>query len=217
MIKAVILDVDGVLVDSEPLHVEAWKRFCKKKGFHLSDEQLQNAVGLYDGEAVRFWFGRDLSGKEVDKIVREKFDEYYALLSEKFPTFPGVADCVKALAGEFRLAIASSEWRASIGLVTRRLGIKEYIEAACGKEDVTHHKPHPEIYLKLSKIMNVPAEEIAAVEDSPAGIRSAKAASCKCIGITNSFSEDTLKNTGADAVIGSLENPGEIIRIIKSL
>ena len=217
MIKAVIFDLDGVLINSEPLHVQAWKRFCQKRGCHLSDEQLEGAVGLYDGEAVRLWFGADLSDEEVDTIVGEKFSEYYALLSERFPTFPGVTECVKTLAKHFRMAIASSEWQASVTLVTERLGIGEYIEAACGKEDVTHHKPHPEVYLTLSGMMKLPPEKIAAIEDSPAGIRSAKTAACKCIGITNSFSEDTLKNAGADAVIHSLENPDEIIRVIKSL
>ena len=214
MIKAVIFDLDGVLVDSEPLHVEAWKRFCKKRRCHLSDKELSAAIGLYDGEAVRRWFGPHLSDEEVSAIVREKFSEYYALLSEKFPAFPGASECVKALAGTFRLGIASSEWQASIRLVCERLGIAKYIDAACGKEDVIHHKPHPEIYLKLSEMMNISPEEIVAIEDSPTGIRSAKAAGCRCIGITNSFPKETLEGAGADAIISSLENPDEIMQLM---
>jgi HAD superfamily hydrolase (TIGR01509 family) len=216
MIKAVIFDLDGVLIDSEPLHMEAWRRFCKKTGRHLSRKQLEDAIGHYDAAVVRPWFGKHLTDKEVEEVVRQKFKEYYALLSEKFPTFPGVRECVETLARGFRLAIATSEWRASIELAAERLGITSYIEASCGKEDVTHHKPHPEIYLKLTRMMELSPEEVAAVEDSPAGVRSARAAGCKCIGVTNSFSEEVLKNAGADAVVSSLKHPERILELLQS-
>ena len=217
MIKAIVFDLDGVLINSEPLHVEAWRRFFKKEGRSISDEKLAAAVGLFDGEVVRLWFGRELPDDEVDRIVRAKFDEFHHLLWEHFETFPGVRECVKALAREFRLAIASSEWRASIELVTGKLGIKKYFQAACGKEDVTRHKPHPEIYLKLARLLGLKPAECAAIEDSPAGVASAKTAGLKCIGITNSFPAEKLKDAGADLVIDSLENTEELLASLKRM
>ena len=217
MIKAVIFDLDGVLINSEPLHIEAWRRFCRKERRSISEERLAAAVGLYDGEVVRLWFGPDLPDEEVNRIVRAKFDEFHRLVSERFETFPGVVKCVEALAKEFRLAVASSEWRASIELVTEKLGIKKYLQAACGKEDITRHKPHPEIYLKLARLLNLQPPSCAAIEDSPAGIASAKAAGFKCVGITNSFPAEKLKDAGADLIIESLKNTDELLASLKRM
>ena len=145
--RAVIFDLDGVLVDSEGLHVEAWRLLFARQGMSVSDADYEHGVGMTDVAWIRWLFER--RGRSVDAAWWQdaKRAVYADLLERDVRPFPGVVELVGRLAGEFRLAVASSSWRENIETVVQRLGLAGRFGALVGKQDVEHHKPRPEAFL----------------------------------------------------------------------
>jgi HAD superfamily hydrolase (TIGR01509 family) len=211
----VVFDLDGVLVDSEGLHIEAWKILFARHGICVSDEEYAHGIGMADIDWIRYLFGR--RGQSVDPVWWQDAKRviYRDILARNVRPFPGVVELARRLHPEFRLAVASNSWREDIETVLRALGIRACFDALTGKEDVERHKPDPEAYLRTAAALGVEPAACMVIEDSPLGIRAAKAAGMRCVGVANTLPADQL--VLADLVLPSLEDSQPILRFARGL
>jgi HAD superfamily hydrolase (TIGR01509 family) len=212
--RAVIFDLDGVLVDSEGLHVDAWKLLFGREGTTVSDAEYEHGVGMTDIAWIRWLFER--RGKAVDATWWQdaKRAVYGDILKANVRAFPGVPKLVERLWAEgFRLGVASSSWRENIETVVEGLGLADRFEAFVGKEDVARHKPAPDAYLRAARRLGVSPGSCTVLEDSVLGVRAAKAAGMRCIAVPNSLPADRLAE--ADLVLETLEDADRIIRFAR--
>lgn len=205
MIKAVLFDMDGVLSNSEPHHIKAFKIFFKKKGIKLSKSDVKDIFGRFDDDIIR-----DLCKKKgikcnVSKWYWEKRKIVVSLLKKMpIPSFPDAINLAKRVSKKYKVGIGTSSSREEINVVLKKLGIKKYFDAILGREDVKQHKPNPQLYLKLAKKLKVKPSECVVIEDSVAGVAAAKRAKMRCIAVLNSFPASKLKK--ADLIVKSLND-----------
>lgn len=207
--KGVVFDLDGVLVDSEGLHVEAWRRLFAQHGLEASEPDYARGVGMSDADWLEWLLASRGATGDIASLREAKRRVFQALLAANVRPFPGVVALVRALHGEFRLGVASNSWRENIETVLDALGIRGCFDALVGAEDVARHKPHPEVYQRVAASLGLPPAACTVIEDSPLGIQAAKAAGMRCIGITNTLPAERLAH--ADLVVGTLEERDRVI------
>jgi len=208
--RAVIFDLDGVLVDSEGLHVDAWKLLFAQQGMTVTDEEYEHGIGMTDVAWIRWLFAR--RGEPVDASWWQcaKRELYADILARNVRPFPGVLELVDRLAAEgFRLGVASSSWRENIETVVAALRLCGRFGALVGKEDVARHKPDPEAYLLAADRLGVAPRACTVIEDSVLGIRAAAAAGMRCIAVPTSLPAGRL--TEADVVFDTLEDADAVV------
>lgn len=186
MIKAVIFDMDGVIVDSEHVHNKAEKEAMLKYGVKVSSKELQNYTGMTD-EAMftEFIKEHDLDTTH-EEIYNEKEKALLSLLKENITPVAGVINLINKLkqAG-IKLGVASSSHRKVVGFVLKELGIASLFDTIIAVEDITHGKPDPEIFLKAASKLSTNPEDCLVIEDARSGVEAAKKAGMKCIGYKN--------------------------------
>ena len=206
MIHAVVFDFDGVLADSEPLHLRAFQEVLAGLGVTLTrDEYYARYLGFADEgafEAIADTYGWNLTPAQIGSLVQEKATVFDAMLEHADVLYPGAAECVTRLAGDFPLGIASGALKHEIVAVLERYELAGRFRFVVAAGDTPASKPAPDPYHRAAALHGVPPETCIAIEDSRWGIESAKAAGLTCIGITNSYPASELDV--ADAVIESL-------------
>jgi beta-phosphoglucomutase len=211
MVRAVIFDFDGVLVDSERVQFEALRQALSEHGLTLSwDDYRAVGIGLPDREAVRLALERNGICDEalVTQVLERKTALYDAWLAERGRAVDGMADIVRALAQRFALAIASGAMRHQIEAVLQREGVRDCFAAIVSHDDYEMGKPDPTPFLlaleKLNGVVHPPLRphECVVVEDAPAGVAAARAAGMRCVAVTTYFDSGALKD--ADVVIAKL-------------
>ena len=186
MIKAIIFDMDGVIVDSEPMHIEAEKQILLKYGVKISPDELRT----YTGTTAEFEF-TDLIRKyslntTVDTLFREKETILFGLLERQTKPTKGVVRLIKSLKRHgLKLAIASSGHRKLVQYFIRKLKIASHFDSVVCAEDITRSKPDPEIFLKAAGSLGLDPAECMVIEDSTLGVEAAKSAGMKCIAFRN--------------------------------
>ncbi len=179
-----IFDLDGVLLDSEPLHVEATNQVLQRFGHKLTVEENARFMGLADREyweALLEHFG--LKGVDPVPLAREKARVYTALIQERpLQPFPGVRETLEGLArAGWRMAVASSSRREDIEIILRRLGIRVFFQAVVSGEEVPRSKPDPAIFLEAARRLNCDPGACVVVEDSLNGIQAALRAGMRVV------------------------------------
>jgi HAD superfamily hydrolase (TIGR01509 family) len=203
--KAVLFDMDGVLSNSEPHHVKAFKIFFKKKGIPLSKADVKDIFGQFDDDIIRDLCKKKGVKCDVEKWYWEKRKIVVSLLKKMpIPSFPDAINLVKRVSRKYKVGIGTSSSREEINVVLKKLGVRKYFNRILGREDVKHHKPNPELYLKLAKELNAKPSECVVIEDSVAGVAAAKRAKMKCIAVLNSFPQSKLKK--ADLIVKNLND-----------
>ncbi|MBL8187438.1 MAG: HAD family phosphatase [Acidobacteria bacterium] len=217
MLKAIIFDFNGVIVDDEPLHLELFRRVLGEEGIALSDEDYHAKYLGYDdrgcftaalADAGRAELANDAA--VIAELIERKAGYYRQTIEERFLLFPGAVELVQTLAAKFLLAIASGALREEIEIVLRRGKIRDCFRAIIASEDVTACKPDPEGYelalAALNALRNDPIlpDECLVIEDSIAGIAAAKQAGMWCLAVTNSYRAEELTN--ADWIVATLVN-----------
>jgi len=205
LIRAVVFDLDGVLIQSEEVWDEVRGRYVREQGGRY-DEEIQRAMmGMSAPEWSRYL--RETAGvpKEPAQIDRD----VVALLLEEYartlPLLPGAAETVRGLARRFPLGLASSSNREIIDAVLELAGLTACFAATVSSEEVARGKPAPDVYLEAARRLGVAPDECAAVEDSHAGLRAAKAAGMLVVAIPNaSYPPDGEALAAADVTLGSL-------------
>lgn len=212
---AVIFDFDGVIVDTEPIHYQAFQRILEPLGLGYSWEAYQEIyMGYDDRDAFKEAFR--VGNRSLDDAQMRHYIEQKALLFENVVTsgvhpYPGVIELIRKLAEQsIPLAICSGALRSDILPILHQFDITSYFISIITAEDVPQSKPHPASYLQAKaalisayKQLESVSTTITAIEDTPAGIISAKGAGLQVVAVTNSYEAEKLKQ--ADRVVRTLE------------
>jgi HAD superfamily hydrolase (TIGR01509 family) len=183
MIEAVVFDLDGVLIDSEPVWEEVRRGLVAERGGHWAPDAQRRLMGMSTPEWARY-LSEDLgTGLPPDEVAALVIDRMAARYREHLPLMPGAVEAVRRLAGRWPLGLASSAPAALIGTVLEAAGLRSYFRVTMSTEQVPHGKPAPDIYLAVAGQLGVPPPRCAAVEDSSNGLRSAAAAGMRVIAI----------------------------------
>ncbi|AIS52963.1 phosphorylated carbohydrates phosphatase [Thermoanaerobacter kivui] len=207
MIKAVIFDMDGVIIDSEPLHIKLEGELFKKLGVEVSEEEHLSFVGsssYYMWSKIKEKFNLPYSVEELVEMDRKRYLEYVLNTGEIIPV-KGIKEAVEILfANEYKLAVASSSPIDVIQLVVKKLRIDKYFEVLISGDYVKNSKPEPDIFLYTADKLGVKPHECVVIEDSHNGVQGAKKAGMKVIGFKNpnSGNQDL---SAADSIIDSFD------------
>jgi beta-phosphoglucomutase len=213
MLKAVIFDFDGIIVDTEPLHYRAFQEILAPLGLGYSwDDYLERYLGFDDRDALREAFlagGRPLSDLELKRLITEKGLSFNRIISSGVAPYQGVVELIRSIKGNLPLAICSGALPSDIAPILVQLGIDGLFDVIVTAADVSASKPDPACYAlavaRLAKLfpdMGITPGNCLAIEDTPAGIASATGVGIKVMAVTNSYPEADL--SGAGKVIGSL-------------
>ncbi|MGD9710802.1 MAG: hexitol phosphatase HxpB [Thermomicrobiales bacterium] len=184
-IDAVIFDMDGVLIDSEPLWRVAETRAMNAIGVPMVEEDGLLTMGLRTDEVVEFWYARhpwkSPTKREVEAVITR---EVIALVAERGEPMPGAAAAIRSIIDAGLLVgLASSSSSEIIAAVLSRLGFAGHFAVTQSAEHEPYGKPHPAVYIECARRLGVSPDRCLAIEDSPAGVLAAKAARMRCIAI----------------------------------
>ena len=199
--EAIIFDLDGTLIDNNAYHIKAWKVFYDKIGKPFSKEEYTtNINGRINRDIFNYIFGTNLSVDVIDKYSIEKESMYRDLYEPHIKPIDGLIDFLDELEKEeIPKAIATSGIAPNINFMFEHVPIKKYYADVIDASQITNGKPHPEIFLKAASAVNAEPANCVAFEDSVAGIRSAKAAGMKVVGLTTTHTAEEIKE--ADLII----------------
>ena len=185
--KAVIFDIDGVLIDSYHAHLQSWQQVADRYDREMTEEDFARTFGRTSREIIRqLWKNATLSDADVEAFDHQKEAAFRANVNVNYPWMNGAIELISALSkAEYRLAVGSSGPRENVDMLLSQLGTMHKIEAAVSGSDVTYGKPHPEVFQRAAEKLEVPAENCAVIEDAAAGISAANAAGMLSIGLVS--------------------------------
>ncbi len=201
---AVIFDMDGVIVDTNPYHKISLKQFCEKYGYQLNEEDLISKIyGRTNNEWIRNIFG-PLPKEKILELGEEKEAMFRAIYKDIIKPVSGLDDFLNALEEEnIPKAIGTSAPRSNVDFVLENTHLKKYFTTILDQSDVEHGKPDPEIYLKVADRLGFPPQQCIVFEDSLSGVESAQRAGAKVVGVATTHSYEELAHT--DLVISDFE------------
>lgn len=214
MFPATLFDYNGVLVDDEHAHLEAFRDALSPLGLTLSDaEYAERYLGFDDRGAFRAILtdrGHPAPDDTIARLIEAKKPFYLARAERALSTFPGAPQAVQRSARFGPVAVVSGALRDEIALGLRVLGVTHLVEHVVSAEDTRACKPDPEGYLLgltylASKLGPSKARQALVIEDSIAGVEAAKAAGLTCAAVTHSYPEAALAAAGADLVVDALD------------
>jgi HAD superfamily hydrolase (TIGR01509 family) len=185
VIAAVVFDLDGVIVDSEHVWDEVRQQLAEERGGRWHDRASRDMMGMSSLEWSRYMhdvIGLEEMPEEINAEVVRRLEGIYR---ERLPLIPGAVEAVHALAERWPLGLASSSNRELIDFVLEVSSLDRYFRATVSSEEVPRGKPAPDVYLEAARRLEAAPERCAAVEDSEAGIRSAKAAGMRVLAVPN--------------------------------
>lgn len=208
MLRAAIFDMDGLLIDSEPLWQEAEVEVFGALGVPLSRELCRQTTGLRVDDVVRHWFGRHpWTGPGLAEVEAAVIDAVIDRIRERGEAKPGAAEALEIARDRgLRLALASSSSRRIIVAVLERLGLGAAFEVVRSGEEEPWGKPHPGIFLSTAAALDVAPGACLVLEDSLHGVVAAKAARMRCICVPEAFPHHDARLGLADAVVPSLRS-----------
>jgi beta-phosphoglucomutase len=207
MIKAVIFDFDGVLIDSNEIGNEIFINVLNRNlGLQIGLQEFRELAGLRFEQRISIISERHnihLSQDLIDKMMEEGREEYREIHLEKVFMFPGAKELIKNLhENNFKIALGTNGSRQPVLQKLSHLGIKKYFSSIVTATDVENFKPCKDIFLKNAKDMNLNSKECVVIEDSITGITAAKAAGIKVIAVQTTLSKEQLKE--ADMIVESI-------------
>lgn len=211
-LETVIFDIDGLLIDSEPLWNEAAAETFLAYGVTLTDEQYQTTTGLRTKEFLQWWLGYfkideselPVAEKKIISLVLEKIAQKATIM----PGVPYIFDFFERRG--FRIGLATSSPPALIELVMEMAGIRQYVQAATSAELLPLGKPHPQVYLDCAAALGTRPVQCICFEDSFNGMIAAKSARMKCVVVPHGSQIKSERWGAADLKLSSLQNFGEL-------
>lgn len=202
LVRAVLWDMDGTLVDSEELHWLAWRDTMGSEGIAITHNQFLSSFGQRNDSIIPLWLGAASTPDRIRRIEIAKEERFRRLICEMgVSPLPGVIAWVTRLSESgWLLAVASSAPRANVDAILEATGTAGYFQGIVSAEDVQVGKPDPEVFLVAASRVGVPAERCIVVEDAVAGLEGAHRAGMRSIGLDR-------KSEGlvADLVVTSLD------------
>ena len=214
MIRGVLFDLDDLMIDSAPLHLEASRILFGRMG---------RDVGEIPEEMVRSFYGRrvrdiieamadffKIDGLDIERLEQEQEDIFLNLIKRDFKPMPGLQHAVQLVEGlGLKRGVASSGTRRYVTFAVERLGLASFFETIVTGDMVKEGKPSPEIFLKAANMLGVQPDECVVLEDAPNGVRGAKLAKMRCIAVNKEADEMRKELSLADVIIKSLEEIDE--------
>jgi HAD superfamily hydrolase (TIGR01509 family) len=219
MMRAILMDFNGVIINDEPLQMKVYAGLLKDEGIELTEEGYYSCGGMDDRAFLREQFKR--AGKEADDakitgLVQQKTSKWREIVTDEVPLFAGVENFIKKSKQRYAMALVSMANREEITHILEATGLKDYFDVVVSAENVSACKPSPECYVSAFRQLDAirsaqghyPLErhECLVIEDVPQGIQAGKAAGMKTLGVLNTFDEATMRAAGADAIAKNLND-----------
>lgn len=213
MIKAVIFDLDGLMVDSEPVHYKAYAQVFQQEGKELPEQEYaKNYVGISDGDTARDMVSRYHLKISPQELLERKDAVFTQLLPGNVVPQKGLYELMEQLrAHGYKTAVASGALLSAIEQIIKALKLENSFDILCSAEAVAHGKPAPDLFLFAAKKLNVPPAECLVLEDAPPGVQAARAAGMKCFAIPSRETKGR-DFSSADKVLANLGDVFEELR-----
>ena len=207
-VHSAIFDMDGLLIDSEPLWYEAAVEVFEPLGIILTPEAYASSIGLRTKEFVANWFSRFNIDPSLAQITEKNINDVVVRkIADKGDALPGVYDILKMFKERgFSMGLATSSPLRLVDVVVDKLKIREYFSAFASAENLVYGKPHPQVYLDCARELGTPPVNCICFEDSFHGVIAAKAARMRCVAVPATAFIDQPRFHAADLVLGSLED-----------
>jgi beta-phosphoglucomutase len=216
MLRAIIFDFNGVILNDEPIHFRAMQEAVSNLGIVLSEKDYWDKYLPFDDNECLRAICRDhavhLSQEQHSLLIRTKIESYARRIRDSLPLFPGVSPLIETAAMRYPLAVASGARREEIETTLKATALQRHFRVIVAAEDFNLGKPHPESFLlalkKLNEVLSdipgsIRPEECLVIEDSVGGVAGARAAGMRCLAVSNSYPPEKL--AAADKVVPSLE------------
>lgn len=217
MIQAILFDFNGVIIDDEKLQFAAYKDVLAAEGITLTEEDYYNSLGMNDMAFVRANLARaerEYTDELASTIIEGKSAAHRKMIENEVPLFPGVVTFIKEAARRYTLGVVSMARRGEIDYVLESAGLAEYLQTIVSSQDVSTHKPDPACYQLGFALINqrrrreskmlIREADCLVIEDAPPGIRAARAANLRTLGVTNTVGDKELREAGAEVVTANL-------------
>lgn len=217
MIRAVLMDFNGVIINDERIQMKIYQDIFKEEGFEMTEEQYLACTGMDDTTFIKHHFKRiekEITDEKVNDLRVKKAEAWRKVIDKEMPICDGVENFIRKCGKRFAMGIVSMANREDIEYVLNKLGIRNCFTKIIGAEDVTEHKPSPQAYLECFKFLDrrriaeghfpLVHRECVVIEDAPQGIQAGKNAGMATLGVTNTFDAEVLRNAGADSVTKTL-------------
>lgn len=211
-LNTVIFDMDGLLIDSEPLWQEAADEVLTFYGKKLTREEYETTTGLRTSEFVSWWLkDYEFDDKELQRAGKRIIEIVIEKVKRRGKPLAGVDHIFNFFSKRnFKIGLATSSPLELVDVVSDLLGIKSYLQAVSSAENLKHGKPHPEVYLNCAEALNSSPLECLCFEDSFNGMIAVKAARMKCIVVPVHNQQKDHKWSAADLRLSSLQNFNEL-------
>ena len=186
--------MDGTLVDNLAYHFMAFDAYAKREGFTLLEPVSLKINGMHSNDIFPLLLGNEVVAQYgLDRLNREKEEVYRDMYRPRIAPIAGVIELLKeAKKAGVKCAIGSSGCRENVEMIIEGLGIADLIDGSISGSDVTHGKPHPEIFTKAHELLGLKAEECIVVEDAVNGVLAGVRAGCKCLAVTTTATAEVL-------------------------
>ncbi len=228
MIKSVLFDFNGVIIDDEPIQMRVYQELLAAEGVELTEDDYAASYGMNDVAFVKAAYerrGKSVSDTKVNEIIDAKVAKWREIVGDDLPLFPGIRNFVEKLSHQFALGVVSMERRDQIEYILDKAGMAKHFAVIVSAGDVSTYKPNPECYrtgfnkIDLFRIsqghLPMRHDECLVIEDTAPGIKAAIAADLPALGVANTVSPEVLRSAGAGAVAKDLRDwmPGSIRRV----
>jgi mannitol-1-/sugar-/sorbitol-6-/2-deoxyglucose-6-phosphatase len=213
LLNTVIFDMDGLLIDSEPLWNEAATEIFKGYDIHLTPQQYATTTGMRTKEFINWWFSYfKIAVKDNCIVEKEIIDKVIELVVKKGRPMPGLAHIFNFFIDRnFKLGLASSSPADLIDVVVSQLQVRDHLHAISSAAKLKYGKPHPEVYLNCAAELGSAPMECICFEDSFPGMIAVKAAGMKCVVVPDAERNKDPRWSAADLKISSLQNFNELL------
>ena len=219
MIKAILMDFNGVVIDDEQIQLDVLRDLLTVDGVEITDEQYFASLGLDDRRFVEAAYenaGKTPGTNKVLEITQQKTQKWREIVAGELPLFDGVEGFVRKMSREFAMGLVSMAKREEVDFVLEKAGLRDCFSVIVTAENVENCKPDPECYrnafqqIDLVRIaqghLPMTHAECLVIEDSPAGVTAGKRADLPVLGVANTVSEDELRKAGAEWVAKDLSD-----------
>jgi HAD superfamily hydrolase (TIGR01509 family) len=198
--------MDGVIIDSHPIHRQAWRTFLRTEGREVAEAELDFILDGRKREEILCFFLGELTPSQIAQYGARK-DEVLRRLAEHMRPIRGVEEFLESLSqAGIRMALATSASYPRAHGTLKELNLAGYFDAVVTGDEVASSKPDPAIYRLVAERLKETPTNLLAVEDAVSGVKSARAAGMRCLGIAGADRADQLKTAGADPVIPNFES-----------
>ena len=212
-LTTVIFDMDGLLIDSEPLWGEAADEIFQRYGFRLTKAQYATTTGMRTKEFVEWWFNQyKIDSQYQADAERDILDSVVNKVLLKGKPMQGVEHIFNFfISRNFKIGLATSSGAPLIDVVVNKLGIRKYLHAISSGAELPYGKPHPQVFINCAEQLDSHPTECICFEDSFNGMIAAKAARMKCVIVPAAHESQQIKFNAADLKLSSLQNFNELL------